>query len=398
MKSCGYTLVVPEEAEVIIVNTCGFIQPAREESIDRILEAGSMKDKGKLETLIVTGCMGTYYRKELTSSIPEIDHIVPFERVDSIPDLLGVRPKEPVQRMLTTTAYAYLKIAEGCDHACSFCLIPKLTGPYVSRTETEILREAKSLQNAGVAELILVAQDTTRYGRDLHPSTTLTGLLRKLLSETNFPWIRVMYAYPETLNEGLLELMVANDRILPYLDIPLQHASSRVLKRMKRGGKGTRYMKMIDAVRLQVPDIALRTTFITGFPGETERAFENLLSFLRKAKFNHVGVFAYDDDPDLPSHRLSDHVTGPVVRERIQRIFEVQREISLSHHKKLQGTTVSVIIDEVNSQETLARVKGMAPEIDGQVRLPANETMVPGDIVPVRIEAAHPYMLEGRWV
>ncbi|HPR63031.1 MAG TPA: 30S ribosomal protein S12 methylthiotransferase RimO [Thermoanaerobaculia bacterium] len=397
MVSAGVSLSVPEDADIVIVNTCGFINPARQESIDRILESAQLKRSGKLQKLIVTGCMGAEFGSELKAEIPEIDEVFPLDRVKDIVPYLDLK-NDPysVRRCLTTLSHAYLNVAEGCDHQCSFCLIPRLTGPFRSRGLTEILDEAKNLEQAGVSELILVAQDTTAYGKDLGKGRTLLHLLESLLHSCSFRWIRIMYAYPETLDINVVKLMAREPRLVPYLDIPLQHADTSILRRMNRGGSAVHFLKMLERIRTILPDIVLRTTFIVGFPGESDREFETLRLFLEQARFHHAGFFAYDDDAALSSSQLENKVKRSVARRRIRDLAAIQSEISRAYNQDLVDKTLDVLVDEVTTKKVVARHKGQAPDIDGEVTLPAGGELVPGDFVSVKIMSAGPYHLRAR--
>jgi ribosomal protein S12 methylthiotransferase len=387
----GYRLTTAEEAHLCVVNSCGFIREAKEETIRRVLELGELKRKGKLRKIIFTGCMAEAYREELRSALPEIDEIVAIER---IPEVLGGEGG----RKVSTPGYAYLKIAEGCDHECAFCIIPRLTGPYRSRPRRDLVREARDLEAQGARELVLVAQDTTRYGRDLPRGGGLTDLVRDLLRATTFPWIRLLYLYPETLPRDLLRLMREEPRLLPYFDLPFQHASGRLLRRMRRGGGSTHFLNAVRDIRKHVPNAVFRSTFIVGFPGETESDVRTLETFLKAARLDHAGFFLYSDEPESLSHGMDRAVSRKEAARRLRTLAAVQREISFLAHRRQVGRVVPVLIEESGAGAARGRTAGMAPEVDGHVRIRGvPEGSGPGSLIHARIARARPYSLEGRW-
>ena len=401
-------------ADVVLVNTCGFIDDAKRESIDSILEIAQAKQKGEVRRLVVTGCMAQAYAEELRREIPEIDAFVGLDELERITEavrgeLSGHIPDQRGAlrvydhhnpRILSTGSYAYLKVAEGCDNPCSFCHIPKMRGAFRSRSIDDLVSEARSLEDCGVKELVLIAQDTTRYGEDLGIENGLRSLVENLLASTTFPWIRFLYAYPATLDEGLFDLMSAEDRFLSYLDIPLQHASRSVLKAMKRGGDARSYRAMIARARTVVPELTLRTTFIVGFPGEGEDEFAELMDFVREVKFDHLGAFSYSWQDENPGAGLGDPVTEEEKLQRHQLLMEVQQEIALNHNHDLIGRTLPALVaGPLPEMELLleARLQRQAPEIDG--RLLINDgTASPGSLVEVEITEAHEYDVVGRLV
>jgi ribosomal protein S12 methylthiotransferase len=401
-------------ADVVLVNTCGFIDDAKRESIDSILEIAQAKQKGEVRRLVVTGCMAQAYAEELRREIPEIDAFVGLDELERITEavrgeLSGHIPDQRGAlrvydhhnpRILSTGSYAYLKVAEGCDNPCSFCHIPKMRGAFRSRSIDDLVSEARSLEECGVKELVLIAQDTTRYGEDLGIENGLRSLVENLLASTTIPWIRFLYAYPATLDEGLFDLMSAEDRFLSYLDIPLQHASRSVLKAMKRGGDARSYRAMIARARTVVPELTLRTTFIVGFPGEGEDEFAELMDFVREVKFDHLGAFSYSWQEENPGAELGDPVTEEEKLQRHQLLMEVQQEIALDHNHALIGRTLPALVaGPLPEMELLleARLQRQAPEIDG--RLLINDgTASPGSLVEVEITEAHEYDVVGRLV
>lgn len=391
----GLTFTEPEEAEVVVINTCGFLQASKEESIDWMLRMAELKKMGKLKKLLITGCMAGFFGKTLKKEIPEIDTTIPLNRFQDLQNHLPLKG-EP-HRLATTLSHAYLRIAEGCDHTCSFCIIPTLTGSFTSRPLEELIQEAQMLEAQGIPELILVAQDTTQYGKDLDPLTDLFTLVQQLLEKTAFPWIRVMYLYPETIDLRLISLMAQEPRLLPYVDLPFQHASPSVLARMRRGGGAKHFLNMIQKMRQICPGLIFRSTFITGFPGEKEEDVATLLDFLKKAQLDHVGIFTYSDEPEAQSFTLKNKIPKKVAESRRKKALLTQQAISFKRHQALVGKELLINVDEVTSQGVTARWAGMAPDIDGSIHLPPKE-VVPGDLRKVIITQAFPYDLKGQWV
>jgi ribosomal protein S12 methylthiotransferase len=396
------------EADVVIVNTCGFIDAAKQESIDTILEVAERKGKG-VERLIVTGCMVQKYRTDLQQSIPEIDAFVGLDHLEKITEAvsgevdaapvkrkMSVRLYEDLPRILTHgTAHAYLKVSEGCSNPCTFCAIPQMRGKFRSRTVASLVREAQQLQQQGVKELCLVAQDTTRYGQDL--GTDLTQLVKTLLADTDFQWIRFLYAYPGSLDWSLFELMGQEKRLVSYCDIPLQHVSAGVLKTMRRPGSPEEYRDMIKRMRDLVPDISLRTTFITGHPGETAKDFGELYDFTEWAQFDQMGAFVYSPEEFTPASKM-DVPSRKTAERRRAKLMELQQKISLARNESKVGRTFDAMITGVceETEHLLeGRLIGQAPEIDG--RLLINDGTVPEfpSFARVEITDAHPYDLVG---
>jgi ribosomal protein S12 methylthiotransferase len=401
-------------ADVVLVNTCGFIDDAKRESIDSILEIVRAKQSGEVRRLVVTGCMAQAYAEDLRREIPEIDAFIGLDELERIteavrgelsnhiPDQRGALKvydhRNP--RVLSTGSYAYLKVAEGCNNPCSFCHIPRMRGAFRSRTIEDLVSEAVALEERGVKELVLIAQDTTRYGEDLGLEKGLRSLVEALMDSTSVPWIRFLYAYPATLDEGLFDLMAAEDRFLSYLDIPLQHASRSVLKAMKRGGDARSYRAMIHRARAVVPDLTIRTTFIVGFPGEGEEEFGELMEFVREMRFDHLGAFCYSWQEENPGAELGDPISEEEKLQRHQILMETQQEIALSQNQGLVGGTFPALVaGPLPEMELLleARLQRQAPEIDG--RLLINDgTAPPGSLVEVEITDAHAYDTVGRLV
>ena len=383
----GYRLVADlDEAETVIVNTCGFIDEAREESIDAILDAAARKSDGgaPVRKVLVAGCMANRYGQELQAEIPEIDGFVDLDslrQVGSLVRLGGAPAADPSashlvfdhrdSRLLTTSGYAYLKVAEGCNNPCTFCAIPVWRGRLRSRTVDSLVAEGRNLVARGARELVLVAQDTTRYGEDLgYGRHGLARLVEALLAGTDAEWIRFLYAYPTTLDDALLELMAAEPRVASYLDMPLQHSDGRMLRAMRRGGTADRYRRIFERARELDPEVSLRTTFIVGFPGEDEAAFEDLLQFVAEVRFDHLGAFLYSRESDTPSAALPDQVPRRVAEERKERLLELQREIALERRQRFVGRTLPMLIEgpcEETEHLLCARHQGMAPDVDGRV-------------------------------
>src|SRR6202035_1733651 len=379
----GYEVVADlDGADTVIVNTCGFIEEAKQESIDTILEVVGRKGKG-VERVLVAGCMVNRYGDELAREIPEIDGFVGLDQLRDVGRLveLGGGPPLPAPshlvfdhtapRLLTTRGYGYLKVAEGCNNPCTFCAIPIWRGRFRSRTIASLVEEARSLEAAGIQELCLIAQDTTRYGDDLGLGRHgLLRLVEALLPRTTIPWIRFLYAYPTTLDEDLLRLMGAEERFCSYLDMPLQHSHGEVLARMRRGGDAKRYLRLIERARELAPDVFLRSTFIVGFPGETEEQFADLLAFVERARFDHLGGFAYSPEPGTPSAELSGRVTRSVAGRRLRRLLAPQRPIALASRRRLVGRRLQVLVEGgcAESEHLLqGRHHGMAPDVDGRI-------------------------------
>src|SRR5437763_1070169 len=404
-----------DEADVVIVNTCGFIDAAKKESIDTILEIAERKGKG-VERLIVTGCMVQKYRRELAESIPEIDAFVGLDHLEKITEAvtgevndaaparrkMSVRLYEDLPRVLAQgNAHAYLKVSEGCSNPCTFCAIPQMRGKFRSRAVESLVREARALEAQGVKELCLVAQDTTRYGQDLGLAHGLTELMRALLGETGFQWIRFLYAYPGSLDWTLFELMGREKRFVSYCDIPLQHVSANVLARMRRPGSPSDYRDMVSRMRDLVPDLSLRTTFIAGHPGETPKDFGELHEFLAWARFDQMGAFVYSPEEATPASKMADTPTRKTAERRRAKLMELQQQISLARNEAKVGRTFDAIVTGVcDETEHLleGRLIGQAPEIDGRLLINDGIELLSKDLpafARVEITDAHPYDLVG---
>ena len=410
----GYSVTSNEgDADVIIVNTCGFIDKAKEESIDAILEMAEYKRKGNCQKLVVMGCLSQRYKDELLKEIPEIDYLVGAGDFKSVAEMIesknGIKKskvREPVfdfnentPRILTTPRYtAYVKIAEGCSNRCSFCIIPKIRGPFKSRNVDSIVREAEMLSDKGVKEINLISQDTTMFGTDIGLKNGLSVLLKKLVKIDGIRWIRLLYCYPTFLNDELIEIMKNEEKICKYIDLPLQHSHDDILKAMMRQEREGEIRDLIFRIRDAIPDIAIRTAFIVGFPGETERHFEHLSSFVKEMKFDHLGVFTYSPEEGTKAVEIPNHVLEDVKNKRKDTIMEIQKRLSLEKNKRFIGTTKDVLVEETTGSDEFlisGRMQTQAPEIDGVVYIEKSEVRA-GDILPVKITKAMEYDLVGE--
>jgi ribosomal protein S12 methylthiotransferase len=373
----------PDQADIIIVNTCAFIEPAKQESINTILEMAEYKKFGVARKLVVAGCLVERYRREILEQIPEVDYVIGTNELERV--LLACQ-ENTVQRtadtalppylyhdftprLLTTPSYsAYLKIAEGCDHPCSFCVIPQMRGAFRSRRFASVIREAENLAKQGVREITIVGQDTTSYGEDLGIRDGLASLLRELGKIPNLVWVRFLYCYPNRMTDALIAAVAETPKVAKYFDIPLQHASSSVLKSMKRGSNGTQFLRLLEKIRAAIPGVALRTSFIVGFPGETEDDFKSLLDFVAAAEFDHLGVFLYSNEETSRSFGLPNQVLASVARKRQKQLMALQRKISRRNLRRMVGRSLPVLV-EGRSEETELLYQGrserQAPGIDG---------------------------------
>lgn len=400
------------EAEVIIVNTCGFIEGAKQESIDTILEMAEYKKSGKCKVLIASGCMAERYREELMKELPELDAVIGTGDYKDITDVIRqtlqgekvvryghqelVDIDKLPRRISTFGASAYLKIAEGCDNRCSYCIIPTLRGRYRSRRMEDILEEARMLAKSGVKELNIIAQDITRYGTDLYGRHRLSELLKELAAIEGIEWIRLLYSYPDEFDDELIETIAAEPKICRYLDIPIQHASNRILKKMARRSSKEKILMLIEKLRKRMPDIILRTSLIVGFPGETEEDFKELYDFVSEVKFNRLGVFTYSREEDTAAYDMPDQVEEEVKQSRQEKIMLLQKQISGENNRKLVGTTVKVLIEGYSEGRYFGRSYMDAPEIDGKVHFKSDRELIPGDFCHVIIKKAFEYDLVGE--
>lgn len=421
----GYELTNDSRAaDVLVVNTCGFIDSARKESVETILELARLKETANLRRLIVAGCLVERYREELQHEIPEIDACIGVNQLTEIGSVVepnghhvlpvysdgAAAPElylydETTPRLRATAPYtAYVKIAEGCDHTCAFCIIPELRGVFRSRSPESILREVEMLAAQGVKEFVLISQDTTNYGVDLGLKNGLACLLDSIADVRGVEWVRFLYCYPAAITDQLLDVMASRENVCNYFDIPLQHASRRVLARMRRGGNRGAYERMISRIREQVQGVAIRTTFIVGFPGERDEDFEELLDFVREVEFDRVGVFTYSDEENSAAFSLDDKIDHKTAKTRERRLMKEQARISLRKNSRLVGTRVKVLLEGKSRETELlleGRIESQAPEIDGSVLindLPKGRDVLPGDFVMVEISDAQEYDLIGRIV
>ena len=403
-----------EEAEVIVINTCCFIHDAKEESIENILEMAEYKKAGTCKVLIVTGCMAQRYKEEIIEEIPEVDavlgttsymdilkaideacegrHFQEFRDINELPEDSG-------RRVLTTGGhYGYLKIAEGCDKHCTYCIIPSLRGRFRSVPQERLIAQAEHMAEQGVKELILVAQETTMYGTDLYGKKTLHLLMKELCKIKGIRWIRVLYCYPEEIYDELIQVMKEEKKICHYLDLPIQHASDRILKRMGRRTTRAQLTATIETLRKEIPDIVLRTTLITGFPGETEEDHQELMEFVDEMEFDRLGAFTYSPEEGTPAETMEDQIPEEIKEERRDEIMELQQEISLEKGNDRIGQELLVMIEGKVSGESayIARTYGDAPKVDGYIFVQTGELLMTGDFAKVRVTGALEYDLIGE--
>jgi ribosomal protein S12 methylthiotransferase len=402
----------PAEADVIVVNTCGFVDSARRESIDTILELTQHRAGGRCSKLVVTGCLSQRYPEELAAELPEVDHLLGSSDMPRLREVLaGTAPRVAVgnpadwvirasdpRRLSTRGASAYVKIAEGCNRRCAFCVIPTLRGVQRSRAPADVLEEVQRLAAAGVREVNLVSQDTVAYGRDREPRADLATLVERIAEVHGIDWVRLHYLYPETLTRPLLRLLAEHPRVLPYVDMPLQHAADAMLRRMRRGHGGARLRRLVTTLRERVPGVVIRSAFIVGHPGETDAEFSELCDFLSWAELDRVGVFRYSDEADAPASRLADKVPARVAAQRARQVMALQRKISRRRMRALVGTELDVLVEGPSEEHELVmvgRYYGQAPEIDGCVYLSGAEVR-PGELRRVRVTKATDYDLLGE--
>jgi len=409
----GYLLTTdPSRAEILIINTCAFIQDATKEAIETILGLIHYKKEGRCRLLIVSGCLPQRYGKILEKELPEVDLFIGTGTFQHLPQILREKGKkktflsrptflydEKTPRILSTPPFiAYLKIAEGCSNPCTFCTVPKIRGAYRSRKLRSVVEEAKRLSDQGVQELILIAQDTTSYGEDLRNGTNLEILLKGLVKVEGPRWIRILYSYPKAIyfTEGLLELMTQEKRICPYLDLPIQHIDDGILKRMGRRSRSHEIRNLFEKIRTFLPAVSLRSSLIIGFPGEGESQFKALLDFVREIEFDHLGAFKYSPEEGTPASRLPDQIPENIKEERLRTLMELQKKISLKKYRQMVGRKMEVLVEEPSDQGGVlrGRLQIQAPEIDGCVFLRGKAR--PGDWVEARITQALPYDLVGE--
>ena len=387
------------QARTVIINTCGFIQDSKKESVDTILHYAQYKMEGVIDRLFVMGCLAERYKKDLIDSIPEVDQFFGVNDIQVIIKAIGYNFREDLlgQRTITTPPhYAYLKIAEGCNRHCSFCSIPKIRGNYHSKSIKELISEAKSLVNGGVKELLLIAQDLSYYGYDLYDEHKLYDLVKDLTAIEQIEWIKLHYTYPQNFPLKILDLMRTEEKLCHYLDMPFQHICDKLLKLMKRGHDSKLVFKLIDLIRSKIPDLALRTTLIIGFPGETEVDFKNLIQFVKDIKFDRLGVFAYSHEQNTwAGEHLKDTIPDKVKKERIDEIMQLQQAISLELNGKKIGKKLKVIIDNNENHIYFGRTQYDSPEVDNEVRIETDKKLTIGKFYDVLINKATAYDLIG---
>ncbi|MFO0568704.1 MAG: 30S ribosomal protein S12 methylthiotransferase RimO [Polyangiaceae bacterium] len=405
----------PARARVIVVNTCGFIDAAKKESIDTILSLGRHKESGACQKLVVAGCLSQRHPAELAAELPEVDHLLGSSDMLKLERVLTERKVERVlvgnpaawvvhaqdpRTLSTRGASAYVKIAEGCNRKCSFCVIPELRGKQRSRSARDVIEEVKRLADAGVLEVNLVSQDTVSWGRDKDSGPSLAELVERVANVPGLRWVRLFYLYPEKLDRHLLELLAKHERVVPYIDMPLQHAADAMLRRMRRGHGGARLRELVLRLRETIPNLTFRTAFIVGHPGETDAEFEELVEFVRFARFDRMGVFRYSDEESAASHALDGKVPRQVASRRARHLMSVQRKISREKNRALVGRELDVLVEGPSEESELVfvgRHAGQAPEIDGQVFLSGAE-VAPGQMRRVRVARATDYDLLGEVV
>jgi len=411
----GYQIVDDEtQADVMVINTCCFIHDAKEESIQTILDMARYKEEGKLKALVVTGCLAQRYKQEIIDEIPEVDVVLGTTSYDKIVEAveealegkseveladIDALPLPETKRLVTTGGhYAYLKIAEGCDKHCTYCIIPKVRGNYRSVPMERLIKEAQELADQGVKELILVAQETTVYGQDIYGEKSLHKLLKELCQIKGIRWIRLLYCYPEEIDDNLIQVMKEEPKICHYLDLPIQHASDAILKRMGRRTTQAELVEIVNKLRREIPDIVLRTTLISGFPGETQEDHEELMGFVDEMEFDRLGVFTYSPEEDTPAATMPDQVAEEVKEARRDEIMELQQEISYDKGTDRIGQELLVMIEGKVADESayIGRTYGDAPKVDGYIFVQTGELLMTGDFAKVRVTGALEYDLIGE--
>lgn len=405
-----------EQADIIIVNTCTFIDSAKEESIDTILEMAQYKQEGRCKTLLAAGCLAQRYGEELMADIEELDGILGTGNLAEVLEIIDeaqihktkhISAKAPeflyddtmARQRLSPKHYAYVKVAEGCDNFCTYCIIPKVRGHFRSRPEESILREVQQMANEGVREILLIAQDTTRYGKDLYGEYKLPSLIRKIAEIEGVEWIRLMYCYPDLFSDELIQTMKETPKVCRYLDLPLQHADNQVLKEMNRRGTCEEAEIVIEKLRQAMPDIRIRTTMITGFPGETESQFANLMAFAQRVGFDRLGAFAYSQEESTPAAQREDQIPLEIREQRRDELMQVQQGISLERQQRWIGKTLKVLIEEkLPDGRYLGRSEGDAPEIDGSVYVNSPQELQIGEFIKVKVHEVDCYDLMGEVV
>ena len=419
LVSAGYEITPEEtEADIVIINTCAFVESAKKEAIDNILDIAWLKKHHTLKAIIVTGCLAERYRDSILEEFPEVDAVLGVGSIHNIVEAVEavtIKKKKGSKRkyssylkndevklggdrILTTPDYtAYIKIAEGCDNKCAYCAIPAIRGKFRSRTIEDIVEEANGLEELGVKELNIVAQDITRYGLDLYGEYSLAKLLRRITEETNIPWIRLLYCYPDKITDELIAEIRDNERILKYIDLPIQHISDNMLKAMNRHGGSAMIREVIKKLRREIPDIVIRTTFIVGFPGETEEDFTELCEFVKETKFDRAGVFTYSREEDTPAYDFPDQIDEQIKIDRQDILMREQLDVCEANNQKMIGNTITVLCEDFDpvSEAHYGRSEGDAPEIDGKVYFKSDVRIAPGSFIKVKIREIIDYDLYG---
>ena len=422
LLSAGYEITPEEtEADIVIINTCAFIESAKKEAIENILDIAWLKEHKSLRGIVVTGCLAERYREEIFKELPEVDALLGVGSIHNVVEAVknvaaraknkrlqkyaSFEDKNEVRlggdRVLTTPEYStYLKIAEGCDNHCTYCAIPSIRGRFRSRPMEELVAEAKQLEALGVRELKIIAQDTTRYGKDIYGEYSLAKLLQRLTAETAIPWFRLLYCYPDKVTDELIAEIRDNDRIVKYIDLPLQHVSDSVLRAMNRHGDGKTVREVVAKLRREIPALTLRTTFIVGFPGETEADFEELCEFVSEARFDRMGVFTYSAEEGTPAALLADQIDEQIKQDRMDILMKQQLQINAELNEKKIGSTLRVLVEDFDpvSEAHFGRSAADAPDIDGKVYFKAARRIAPGSMVDVKIRDVVDYDLFGRAV
>lgn len=401
----------PKNADVIIVNTCGFIEASKQESINTILEMAEYKHKYNCKVLIATGCLTQRYKEELQELMPEIDIILgvnDYDKIAAVIEKFYIDHEKIVicsdnnninegERILTTgTDFAYIRISEGCNNNCTYCAIPRIRGPYRSRTMENIVREAEQLVNQGVKEIIIIAQDTTLYGIDIYGKKSLPLLINKMSEISGLKWIRLLYCYPEEITDELIDVIATNPKVCKYIDMPIQHISNRILKLMGRRGTKENITEVIDKLKTRVKDIALRTTFIVGFPGETEMDYKELVEFVKETGFDNMGVFKFSPEEGTAAARMKDVIDDEIKEDREKELMLVQQQISLNNNNKKVGKIYEVLVESNDGEYLIGRTEQMAPDIDGLVYITPKDDVKIGDFISVKIKEANEYDLVGE--
>lgn len=406
LKAAGHTFTgEPDKADVLIVNTCGFITAAKEESIDAIFEMAQYKEVGRCRLLVVTGCLSERYRKELTEEMPEVDLFLGVREYEKLPSLIAEKlelPCSPIlkpERLLVTPPYrAYLRIGDGCNNRCAYCAIPLIRGDLKSTPAERLVDEARALADMGVTELSVIAQDTSGYGKDLYDEPRLIPLLRELDRIDGLRWVRLLYTYPDTVTPALLDTLAEGERLVPYLDMPLQHCNDTILKRMHRRGSKAHIQSVLDHIRKNYPDFTLRTTMMVGFPGETDAQFEELMQFLRDYPFDRVGAFAFSPEEGTAAETMPDQIPDDVKESRLSALMEQQQAISKERNERWIGRELLMLVEETGMDGTYGRTIREAPDADGTVCIAPSYRHEPGQYLSVLLTGADSYDMTGEWV